>query len=224
MKNREEKKILVVDTVSEMSSVAVGDSDLVWRGERKQSSELLVQIEKIMKKNKLSFSSLEGVGVIIGPGSYTGIRIGVSVVNTIAQLGHIPIKSMDTLLAQALVYFESRGRMDRNIREEKNEMVSLLSAGFGRVYARKYSRNRKKVEPVTNFFHGEAVDFLKKENRKTAIVGEINDELKKILFDEGFSNIIFYDQDVEKSRSKILVDNFCNLSPNKKNIALPKYI
>ncbi len=222
-KKKKEKIILAVDTVSEISSVAVGSSDLLWQGERRQSSELLKKIEKLMEENRIDFSVLGGVGVIIGPGSYTGIRIGVSVANTMAQFCRIPIKTMDTLCAQVLILVDSIDRKEQN-KKNKKEIISLISAGFGRVYARKYFFHNNMIDPVSDFFHGEAIDFLKQEDKNIFIVGEINKELKKILDDGGFGKIFLYERGVEKSRSRILVENFCDLSAEKKNLALPKYL
>ncbi|MFZ5392100.1 MAG: tRNA (adenosine(37)-N6)-threonylcarbamoyltransferase complex dimerization subunit type 1 TsaB [Patescibacteria group bacterium] len=222
-KKKKEKIILAVDTVSENSSVAVGSSDLLWQGERRQSSELLKKIENLMKENMIDFSGLDGIGVIIGPGSYTGIRIGVSVANTVAQFCKIPIKTMDTLCAQALILVDSIVWKEKQ-KKDKKEIVSLISAGFGRVYARKYLFYDSMLDPVVDFFHGEAIDFLKQEDKNIFIVGEINEELKKILDDGGFGKIFLYERGVEKSRSRILVENFRGLSAEKKNLALPKYL
>ena len=47
---KKNKFLLAVDTVSDVTSIALGQEDLIWKGERKQSVELLPRIEKLLKK------------------------------------------------------------------------------------------------------------------------------------------------------------------------------
>jgi tRNA threonylcarbamoyladenosine biosynthesis protein TsaB len=57
-----------------------------------QSSQVLVpMIEKILKKNKVNLNDLKEIKVNTGPGSFTGLRVGISVANTISLLLRIPL-------------------------------------------------------------------------------------------------------------------------------------
>lgn len=67
--------------------------------ENKYGSQVLLPlINKILKKNKLKFKDLKGIEVEIGPGSFTGLRVGVSVANALAYSLNIPVngKKMET--------------------------------------------------------------------------------------------------------------------------------
>lgn len=55
------------------------------------SQVLLPLIKKILGKNKVAFSDLEGIEVEKGPGSYTGLRVGVSVANALGFSLGIPV-------------------------------------------------------------------------------------------------------------------------------------
>lgn len=57
----------------------------------KQSEDLLVAIEGILKKKKLSLQDIEKILVNQGPGSYTGVRVGVTVANTLGWSLNIPV-------------------------------------------------------------------------------------------------------------------------------------
>jgi len=60
--------------------------------ERKPGSQVLLgMIIKILKKNKLEPKDLAGIEVNCGPGSYTGLRVGISVANTLGHFLKIPI-------------------------------------------------------------------------------------------------------------------------------------
>lgn len=64
------------------------------------SQVLLPIIEKILKKNKLEFKDLTGIEVETGPGSYTGLKVGVSVANALGFSLGIPVngKKLETEL------------------------------------------------------------------------------------------------------------------------------
>lgn len=69
--------------------------------ENKYGSQVLLPlINKILKKNKLKFKDLKGIEVEIGPGSFTGLRVGVSVANALAYSLNIPVngKKIETEL------------------------------------------------------------------------------------------------------------------------------
>ena len=63
---------------------------IVWQAHRELSSTLIEQIENLLKSNNLKLSELAGIIVFQGPGSFTGLRIGITVVNTLAYSLNIP--------------------------------------------------------------------------------------------------------------------------------------
>ena len=65
----------------------------VWTAHRELSNTLLVKIEELLKRNSKSIIDLSGIAVFKGPGSFTGLRIGATVGNTIAYSQSIPIVS-----------------------------------------------------------------------------------------------------------------------------------
>lgn len=64
------------------------------------SQTLLPLIEKLLKQNKLKFTDLTCIEVETGPGSFTGIKVGVSVANALAYSLNIPVnnKKIETSL------------------------------------------------------------------------------------------------------------------------------
>ena len=56
----------------------------VWHAHRELSVTLLKAVEKLLSDNELSLSNLQGVVVYSGPGSFTGLRIGISFSNTLS--------------------------------------------------------------------------------------------------------------------------------------------
>lgn len=62
-----------------------------WPAERRLAKELLVTLLDQFKKAVIGFDDLTGVVVFEGPGSFTGLRIGITTANTIAYGQDIPI-------------------------------------------------------------------------------------------------------------------------------------
>lgn len=62
-----------------------------WLAERRLSKELLGELETFLAENDASFAKLAALVAFRGPGSYTGLRIGISVMNALAYGLEIPI-------------------------------------------------------------------------------------------------------------------------------------
>lgn len=56
-----------------------------------KSEAALPLIDKLLKENKLNLDELDGIEVDTGPGSYTGLRVGVAIANTLGNFLKIPI-------------------------------------------------------------------------------------------------------------------------------------
>ncbi len=98
--------ILNIETATHICSVALSENgktiDLIESFEDKTHAELLtVFIEKILERNQLVSQNLSAICVSKGPGSYTGLRIGVSVAKGLCYGLGIPLISVSTLKAMA---------------------------------------------------------------------------------------------------------------------------
>ena len=63
----------------------------IWQAGRELSVQILVKIQGLLKRNKVDFKNLAGIIVFKGPGSFTSLRIGISVANAMAYSLNIPI-------------------------------------------------------------------------------------------------------------------------------------
>lgn len=66
------------------------DTD-IWQADRRLADELLPHIQSILSKNTFDLSDLSGIIIFTGEGSFTGLRIGTTVANTLAYSMAIPI-------------------------------------------------------------------------------------------------------------------------------------
>src|SRR6476661_5933997 len=75
-----------------------------WQAHRQLAETIHQKIQKLLKENNKNLKDLEGLVVFKGPGSFTGLRIGLSVANALADSLQIPIvgQSDETWLEQGL--------------------------------------------------------------------------------------------------------------------------
>lgn len=100
-------KILAIDTSNEILGVALLDDDtiigeLVTNMKKNHSTRLMPAIDKLMKETNITPDMLEKIVVAKGPGSYTGVRIGLATAKTMAWALDIPVVGVSSL--EALAY------------------------------------------------------------------------------------------------------------------------
>ena len=115
--------ILIIETSTEVCSVALSQNgqiiDLIESREGQSHARLVtVFAETLMKRNSVKASGLDAVAVSKGPGSYTGLRIGVSTAKGICYAGHIPLIAIGTL--EAMANYVMLRRVEYGLPENKN--------------------------------------------------------------------------------------------------------
>jgi len=100
--------LLAIDTATQWTSVALCREERVlaertWRSANNHTTELMPAIVGILAQQEIAPSSLTGIAVALGPGSFTGLRIGLSVAKGLAMALDIPVMGIPTLdiLAEA---------------------------------------------------------------------------------------------------------------------------
>jgi tRNA threonylcarbamoyladenosine biosynthesis protein TsaB len=87
--------ILLLDTSTPLCKLTLIDGDWryddEWQADRTLAKYLLKYLSEQLQKNGKTFNDISGIGVFEGPGSFTGLRIGLTVLNTIANSQRIPI-------------------------------------------------------------------------------------------------------------------------------------
>ncbi len=87
--------ILLLDTSTPFCRLSLVDGDTVYRAEweanRELAKGLLQYIDTQLQAQGKTWRDIEAIGALRGPGSFTGLRIGLTVLNTIADTQQIPI-------------------------------------------------------------------------------------------------------------------------------------
>ncbi|NLE75761.1 MAG: tRNA (adenosine(37)-N6)-threonylcarbamoyltransferase complex dimerization subunit type 1 TsaB [Chloroflexi bacterium] len=126
--------ILGIDTATRVAGLAVGDAHRLWAEETWYSVdthtvELAPRLDRMMRALGRTADDLSGVGVTLGPGSFTGLRIGLSVAKGLALSHGLPLVGIPTLDTLAWPHAGQRG-----------PLWAVIQAGRGRLCAACYGR------------------------------------------------------------------------------------
>ena len=140
-------RILSIETSTSICSVAIHEQgELIALAEIKEpgahAEKLLLLVDELFEKAGLSFADLDAVAVSQGPGSYTGLRIGVSTAKGIAYALEIPLIGINTLQAMAASQQVAPG----------DYVVAVLDARRKEVYTQTFGDSLQELSPI------EAVD------------------------------------------------------------------
>lgn len=90
------------------------------------SEQLLPIIDELLKQTRLSLKDVEGIAVAGGPGSFTGLRIGMATAKGLAQGRGIPLISVPTLEALAYNYIGASALVSPMLNARKQEIYTAL--------------------------------------------------------------------------------------------------
>ncbi len=91
--------VLCVDTATEFAGMAIADKNksVCLKLEASHASDKILEtIDQVIQKANIQLSDLSGIFVIKGPGSFTGLRVGIAVANQFAHQLKIPIIGLRT--------------------------------------------------------------------------------------------------------------------------------
>ncbi len=90
--------IVIIDTTQKECQVGLADIDNIqnidsikWLWQKDTGSELLKNLQVLLKKGKKNLQDIKGVIVNQGPGSYTGTRVGIVIANTLGWSLNVPV-------------------------------------------------------------------------------------------------------------------------------------
>lgn len=93
--------ILGIDSSTDYLALGLGDeskviSEKVHKTSREHASKILGLVDDLMTENSMTINRIDGIAVAIGPGSFTGLRIGMAVAKGIAVSNNIPVVGIST--------------------------------------------------------------------------------------------------------------------------------
>lgn len=95
------------------------------------SAQLVPQIARLLSENKIAKTDLDGFSVVSGPGSFTGLRVGLAAIKALAEILHKPIAASTVLEAMALGHGDA------------GKFAAVMDAGRGEVFLGEYEVGRR---------------------------------------------------------------------------------
>lgn len=160
--------LLAIDTATKFLSVALHDGDMLlgeqtWQAGNRHTTALAPTIAEMVKACEVSLSAISAVAVTIGPGSYTGLRIGVSFAKGLAGARKLPLIGMTTL--------------DMTVQAQPasdHDLLAVVQAGRGRVIANKYRWSAEGWRTESEHRLAEWADVVTWIDAPTLVTGELD--------------------------------------------------
>lgn len=199
--------ILNIETSTDICSVCISDNDNILnykeiKDEKSHASKLGLFIEELFKDLGIQAKKLDAVAVSRGPGSYTGLRIGVSTAKGIAYAIEKPLISIDSFKALSRKVIKELEKQNENL--SKTLFCPMIDAKRMEVYTSLFDNNLENIEKISakNIDTDSFQKYL--ETRKIYFFGNGAEKCKPIL----------------NSRNAFFIDN---INPSSLNMVIDSY-
>ena len=177
-------KILGIDTSTMAANVAVLEDDKLIceytiNTKKTHSQKLMPMIENMLKLSDLDIKEIDAIAICVGPGSFTGLRIGMATAKAMAHVNNIPLIGVNSLE----ILGANMDLCNRNI-------CSILDAQRNQVYMNKYILKDDKItelEEISIKLIDELLEEISSSNEDWVLVGEAVYKYKEKI--EEISNI-----------------------------------
>lgn len=167
--------ILAIDTATQFAALALYDQNGLlaeesWYADRNHTIELMPHIVRMLKTAQLQVTDLSALAVALGPGSFTGLRVGLAVAKGLALPYKLPVIGVPTLEIAAYP-----------LRDQPLPVWAVAQAGRGRILAACYGQQEERwqllIEPYLTSFEalGRAIEA------PVICTGEIDHQAAKTL-------------------------------------------
>ena len=206
--------ILGIDTSTKVGSVALFDdkkgvlAEVIINTKSNHSDTIMNAIDYILNLADCSVDDLDKVAVTVGPGSFTGIRIGIAIAKALVFKKDIKMTTMNTLdlLAYETAY--------------KGKILSLIDARKERAYYALYEN----MEKISEYSDGELREFLEKyKEDEILFTGDASYIYKEIIEEIMGSKAKFINKARVFPRAGILAERAVDLEEVNSVILEPYY-
>jgi tRNA threonylcarbamoyladenosine biosynthesis protein TsaB len=167
--------LLALDTSTRNAGIALYDgeqviSEWVWVSYNHHTVELAPAVAQALQRAGITARDLTVLGIATGPGSFTGLRIGMALAKGLALARHLPMVGVPTLDILAAAQPVSA-----------YDMVAVLQAGRGRLAALWYHAVDNMWQAVGEAAVQTVDDLSRKIQRPTWVCGELNEAERHLL-------------------------------------------
>ena len=184
--------LLAVDTSTAQVGLAIFDGSQViaeyaWRSGQRHTVELAPAISELLTRCSLTMENVRGLGVALGPGSFTSLRVGLSLVKGLAFSRHLPLIGIPTLDILAAAQPSS-----------KLPLVVAIQAGRGR-FAAGWYKSSKNGWQAKGAAYVVTLEALADEVKSPSIVcGELTSEERRKIAEKADVHLVSPAQSVRR--------------------------
>lgn len=168
--------LLAIDSATRRIGIALYDGiqvlhEAVWQSTNRHSVELTPAIDQALARAGLTIKDVQAIGLAIGPGSYTGLRIGAAVAKGLALARRLPLVGVSTfdILAAA------------QSPKPDHQLAVVLCAGRSRLAVGWYEAGDNAWQQAADAELLLPEDFAKKIRKPTLVCGELDANVLSLL-------------------------------------------
>lgn len=170
--------ILHIDTSAENSLIALSKngemlSEVVNTEARNHAATININVETVLTDNGISLNDLSALAVCGGPGSYTGLRIGLATAKGFCYALDIPLMLHNRLLLMAAKYALQP--------EPPQNIIPILQAREGEYFIAAYNSQLDVINAPKHIFLDELLDYLTSFKENATCCGMLDEQIDNII-------------------------------------------
>lgn len=196
--------LLAIDTSTRVSSIALFDArgvvaETTWRSSENHTRSLMPEIVRLMELVKASSADLHAIGTATGPGSFTGLRIGLAAAKGLAYSLNAALIGIPTLDIAANAFAA-----------QPLPLCAVMHAGRNRFGAALYEMNDGIARRRGDYFFGSAaalaahLQSLPSQESRLLVTGELDEDLRDVLCDALSDHIVLAHDSMNVRRAGVL--------------------
>lgn len=175
--------LLAIDTATRTAGLALYDAtgvraEMTWRSRENHTVELMAQVTRLLELARVPPDDLRAVAVALGPGSFTGLRVGMSLAKGLAYARALSLVAIPTLDAVAHAHAE-----------QPLPLWAILSVGRGRYAIAPYAIKRGVAQRVSAYALVDAAGLVahvtraveESKSARAFFCGDVDDALARAL-------------------------------------------
>lgn len=216
-------KILAFDSSNQPLSVALVENDTLITEQtinmkRNHSIQLMPAVEEALKQAKWTLNDIDRIAVASGPGSYTGLRIAVTVAKSLSWARDIDLVGISSLQVLAANSFQKEG----------TKIVPLFDARRQNIYTGLYERNADgelmQIAPDTHMPAAQWAEYLAKQEGPLEFIGQDSKMFKEIFEEKLGDRVHLADPTQNVPRASALAFIALTAEPTPVHEFVPTYL